>query len=405
MTARILLLTLLISFYFSNYAFAEAPLKAAFIRDNQLWMKEGNQETQLTQDMHVYSPKWSMDGRFIAYLAGNDTEETTYLYIYDLKTKENYQPYPQIETSNFKWSPISNQLAYNAGGVLNVTKTQNGQPRGFENVSLGVSDFAWFPDGTGFIVSAQSNLLPTGWEPVHLFKVSADANLDQAKIKPFYTIETNDDLFAIDAQYFKWSADDKWVSFLATSTASLANDGNTLCVLSAEGDRFQAVGTMLWYENWIKWAPVKNQLAFISGEGRFFVENKNTAIVDMPAANARKEYTPEGYVDLDLDWFSSDQVIVARAKENKQWQEGPVPTMFTALYAINIQTGEQKQITFPKRNELDRRPQVVGSAITWLRKGEKARQGNVWVKEENGARAHKWLKKVDDAPVFFIDQE
>lgn len=191
MAIRILILVLLFGFHFSTGATAEVLLKAAFIRDHQLWMKEGDKEMQFTKDCNVSSPKWSKDGQFIAYLAGDKNGDNTYLYIYDLQKKENYQPYPSVETRNFKWSPVSNQLAYNQRGVLNVTKTKNGRPQGFENVSLGVSDFEWFPNGKEFIVSSQSNLLPTGWEPVRLFKVTVDANLDSTKIKPFYTIQTN----------------------------------------------------------------------------------------------------------------------------------------------------------------------------------------------------------------------
>ncbi len=247
MGIRILLIIILISFNVAAKAFAEVPLTAAFIRDHQLWIKEGDKEIQLTTGRYVHSLQWSKDGRFIAYLDGDERGGKTYLFIYDLKEKENYQPYPSLETRNFQWSPIANQLAYKSGGVLNVTKTQNGRPKGFENVSLGVSDFAWFPNGKEFIVSSQSKLLPTGWEPVHLFKVPVDANLDTNKIKPFYTIQTNTtDLFAIDAEYFKWSFDGKWVSFLATPTASWSNDSNTLCVLSSAGDHFQVVGKMLW---------------------------------------------------------------------------------------------------------------------------------------------------------------
>jgi hypothetical protein len=151
----------------------------------------------------------------------------------------------------------------------------------------------------------------------------------------------------------------------------------------------------------MKWAPSANQLAYISGEGRFFVENKKTTIADMPAANQQKEYTPKGYVDLDLEWFSPDNVIVARSKENEEWKEGPVPTMFTALYAINIRTEEQKQITFPKQNELDQDPQVVGSNLTWFRKKEKDYQGDVWVKDGLRGQEHLWIKNVDSAPIFF----
>jgi len=351
MTIRILLLILFVSFDLSIDASAEVLLKAAYIRNHQLWMKEGDKEIQLTTGQYVSSPKWSKDGQYIAYLAGDENGEKTYLYIYDLKKKESYQPYPSIETSQIKWSPTSNQLAYNSRGILNVTKTKNGRPHGFENVSLGVSDFEWFPDGKAFIVSSQSNLLPTGWEPVRLFKVPVDANLDTNKIKPFYTIQTNTtDLFAIDADYFKWSPDGSWVSFLLAPTAAWSNDSNTLAVLSAAGDHFQVIGKMLGYEKWIKWAPAEIQLAFISGEGRFFVVNKSTTVSEIPTLNKQKEYTPKGYVDLDLEWLSPDEIIVARAKENKAWKVGPVPTMFTALYVINLESGEQKQLTFPKKN-------------------------------------------------------
>ena len=56
----------------------------------------------------------------------------------------------------------------------------------------------------------------------------------------------------------------------------------------------------------------------------------------MVTTKQQKEYTPVGYVDLDLEWLSPNKVVVARAKENKAWKEGSVPTMFTTLYMINI---------------------------------------------------------------------
>src|SRR3954464_6275687 len=101
---------------------------------------------------------------------------------------------------------INNQLAYNDQGLLNVTKTKNGRPQGFENVSLGVSGFEWFPNGKELIAASQSSLRPTGWGPIPLYRIPVDANLVAGKMKLFYTIQTKEpDLFAIDADYFKWS--------------------------------------------------------------------------------------------------------------------------------------------------------------------------------------------------------
>jgi len=224
-------------------------------------------------------------------------------------------------------------------------------------------------------------------------------------MKHFHTIKTNTkDLFAISADDFKWSFDGKWVSFLATPTASWSNDSNTLCVISSKGDDFQAVGKMLWYKDWMKWAPSADQLAFISGEGRFFVENKKTTIADMPVINQQKQYTPKGYVDLDLAWFSPNEIIVARAIENKEWDEGPVPTMFTSLYVIDIKSEDQTQITFPHDGDLDIDPQIVGDYLTWFRKASGKNKGDVYMKDGLKGKERIFLKDVDEAPVFFYQK-
>lgn len=401
MLFRVLLLFIFIGFHLSTTVSAEAPLTAAFIRYHQLWIKKGDKEVQVTKGRYVYGQKWSYDGRFIAYIDGDEKGEKSELFIYDTAKNESYQPYVRVETSYFKWSPIKNQLAYLSGRVMNVTKMENDRPQGFENVSLGASYFEWFPNGKELLVSSQSCMLPTGWGPIPLYRVPVDAKMDAKKMKPFYTIQTKEpDLFGVDTDFFKWSYDGKWVSFLLIPTASWSMDSNTLCVLSSEGKHFQAIGKML-IQDWMKWAPSANQLAYISGEGRFFVENKKTTIAEMPTAKPQKEYTPKGYVDLNVEWFSPDKVIVARTKENKEWKEGPVPTMFTSLYAINIKTDEQKQISFPNKNELDEDPHVAGTFFTWFRKQENEDKGDVWVKDGLNGQEHIWLKNADSAPVFF----
>jgi len=83
MLGRKILLLLLCTLLFSKVVSAEVPLTAAFIRDNQLWVKQGEQETQLTHSRYVYSPQWSYDGRFIAYMDGDEQGEKNNLFIYD----------------------------------------------------------------------------------------------------------------------------------------------------------------------------------------------------------------------------------------------------------------------------------------------------------------------------------
>ncbi|WHX98021.1 translocation protein TolB [Neobacillus sp. DY30] len=402
MPIKILLSLMLFFFHYSTVTKSEVSLKAAFVRNHQLWIKEGNQEIQLTKDKYVYSPQWSYDGRFIAYIDGDEKGEKSNLWVYDTKRKENYEPYHSIQTSYFNWSPVANELAYISGWVLNVTKTKDDRPYGFENVSLGVSGFEWYPNGREFIVSASSNRLPTGWEPIKLYRIPKDMNLNEKKAVLLYSIRIDEnDLFAVDVGNFKWSHDGKWISFLGTPTPSWAMDSNPLCVLSSDGKVFKDIGRMLGFSDWFKWAPQSNQLAYISGEGRFFVENKITKIAEIEAFTKQVEYTPKGYVDLDLEWWTPSKVIVARSQENKVWKEGPVPTMFTSLYEIDIGSDNQKQITFPKENELDEDPQSVGSYLTWLRRQDEIQNGDVWIKHDKQKEAGIWIEDVDFSPAFF----
>ena len=69
-----------------------------------------------------------------------------------------------------------------------------------------------------------------------------------------------------------------------------------------------------------------------------------------------------------------------------------------------LRTEEQKQITFPKNNELDKDPQVVGSYLTWFRKKDREHKGDVWVKYGLDGQEQIWLKNVDSAPVFFKEK-
>lgn len=62
--------------------------------------------------------------------------------------------------------------------------------------------------------------------------------------------------------------------------------------------------------------------------------------------------------------------------------------MFTSLYAINLRTGEQKQFSFPGKNELDEDPLVVGPYLTWFRKMIEQTKGDMGKKHSKWSRAY-----------------
>lgn len=103
--------------------------------------------------------------------------------------------------------------------------------------------------------------------------------------------------------------------------------------------------------------------------------------------------------------YSPEKVIVARAKENKDWKEGPVPTMFTNLYLIDVKSNVQKQLTSPGENKRDEDPQVIHQYLTWRRYTRNRMKGDVWVKDGLDGKEQKWISNVDYAPEFYAGKK
>ena len=77
---------------------------------------------------------------------------------------------------------------------------------------------------------------------------------------------------------------------LAVPTASWSADSNTLCLVRADGSRFEKVDQMLLNTQWFKWAPANNILAYIEGSGRVALENKHLK-VKIASTSAEHIYT------------------------------------------------------------------------------------------------------------------
>ncbi len=88
------------------------------------------------------------------------------------------------------------------------------------------------------------------------------------KMKHLYALPNeHDDFLALVASGFKWSPDQKWISFLAVPTASWSADSNTLCLVRADGSRFEIVDQMLLNTEWFKWAPSKTYWLILKEAG------------------------------------------------------------------------------------------------------------------------------------------
>ncbi|WP_259391827.1 hypothetical protein [Paenibacillus thiaminolyticus] len=206
----------------------EQKAVAAFIRGNDLWITIGDEERQLTRGEYIRSPRWSHDGSWLAFLKGKEENE---VWLYHLATGRMRQA---GQGRNAQWSPSRNLLAFQSGEprpALYIIDTEGKrEPR---RIADHVGNYSWQPDGTGLLYSRESLLLPDG----------------------------------------------KWIAFIAVPTASMSADGNTLCMLSADGRTFTKAGQMLNYEEWFQWGRKAARSAYIEGYGREATSNKRLTVL------------------------------------------------------------------------------------------------------------------------------
>ncbi|EPF14120.1 TolB protein [Bacillus cereus BAG1O-3] len=364
-------------------------VKVAFIRHHNLWIKVDGKEKQLTKGENITGPKWSHDGEWLAYVKG---KKQNILELYRLKDGKKVTPF-HSEASNYQWSPTENIIAFIFTGTLNTFDVEK-KNADFENVSAGVGDYAWYPDGKNFLVSSEAHLLPTGWTGAQLYEVQKDAHMNPHKMKHLYALPNeHDDFLALVASGFKWSPDQKWISFLAVPTASLSADSNTLCLVRGDGSRFEIVDQMLLNTEWFKWAPSKNILAYIEGSGRVALENKHLKIKELPVLQ-QQTFTPKGYVDWDFTWKNDNVIIVSRAKEGG-FETLPEKRPFPSLYEINSTSDKQYQITKSSNRQGDYHPIFMkkSNQLIWIRSDRK--KANIWIAHSDGKHEKKWIENVD----------
>ncbi|MFD1738997.1 TolB family protein [Bacillus salitolerans] len=358
----------------------------AFIKDGNLWVKEGKGEFQVTKQGSIQFPKWSYDGKWIAYLK-NRTE----IWAYDTDAQKHVKV--SEEGGNvFKWSPSENILAFQTNGTLARIHLDD---ISVHKVAQGVNQYSWLPDGTGFLVSDVATLTPNGWGSVWLYKIPLTYNKGLKKTDPFYTLPPEgqlEDFFAIATSEFKFSPDGKWISFLAVPTASWSMDSNSLSLLSTDGKTFEVVDKMILHPDWFKWGPTTNKLAYIEGEGRMALQNKELKVKELPAITM--EYTPDGFVDGDFTWINDDEIILSRTKES-EWFNDPRKRPLPQLVKINLKHKQEEVLTRPKEGIGDFNPYYHQEAnkLYWIRTDRE--KGELWRANPDGSEAEIWIDKLD----------
>jgi hypothetical protein len=363
--------------------------KAAFVRNDDLWIKLGEREKRITDGEYVGYPKWSFDGRWIAYLKG-DKKIDFPLYEGDLRLYNIHLGKHVKVSSNvkrdFQWAPNKNLIGFQSDDRLYMTDTHSVNT--IHRISSKIKNFSWLPDNEGFITSSKAGEQLDS--DIVLSKILIDQPSKHPKTSHFYTIPVAKEEYFISTSPFKWSSDHRWVAFLLEPTASMSADTNTLCVFSDDGKIFKKIGEMLDYDEWFQWAPRKSLLSMIGGGIREATINKQL-MVFTPPFDTTNVYTPRGFVDRDLTWLDDNHIITTRSIENEWFDinQRPLPALFT----INIKNNAQSKLTTHSSKEGDFRPQQLGRKLFWIQTDR--RNADVLSANTDGSMQTKWISNID----------
>lgn len=410
---KIILFAMIFSSFFSlapSAAVDDHDVKAAFIRSGDLWILLNGKELQITATGKVFGkPEWSRDGMWIAYqqhsrLDASTGQLQTDLWIYNHVSGENKRIFQN--GSSPQWAPHKNMLAFTDLGTLNISTLQR-----FYNISSGVNDYAWFPDGSGFLLTASGTLRPDGWSSATFFTKKIGENLAEVNLfsgaEPFFTLPreigttAQNKVIAVFTEQITYSSSGKWVSFIVSPTASWSMDSNMLCVIGSDGKNFEVLDEIVLEVGSPKWAPASDTIAFIAGGGRivFGFKNKDLKVKELPVIGS---ITPQNYADLDFTWITNKSLASSRIKEQEwtnDFSKHPLPT----LYTIDITTKEQTKITSPPNGFGDYAPQFIPSIdkLVWLRGTSLIdNKRTLWKANRDGKHQEEWLKNIEEI-VFY----
>jgi hypothetical protein len=404
---RILCLIIIFFALFPLTTFAsklDNNVNAAFIKDGNLWTLINNVEKQITDSGKVSgSPKWSSDGKWLLYqneapsIIQKD-EQQMELWAYHIETGEKKKIFRDGYAPS--WAPHKNIVAFKDGGILDLSDFKR-----FYNIATGVGDYAWLPDGSGFLLSTSGHLQPDGWTSAILFTKKVNENYQDiilfGGVDHFFTLPReigvgDNKIIAVYADDLTYSPSSKWISFIVSPTASWSMDSNMLCVISSDGKKFEVLDEIILDIGAPKWAPTSDTLAYIAGGGRivFGFKNKDLKVREMPVSGT---LTPPNYAELDFDWLTDKSIVTSRIEE-KEWSNDFSKHPLPSLYRINIEDQKQEKLTTPPKGFGDYNPQYVPSIrkILWFRKKSIIDQNrSLWKANPDGSEAVEWMKNVD----------
>lgn len=358
--------------------------KVAYIAGGDVWVVDldTDQRTRLTRDGHNSRPRWSADGRWIAY------QKDDQFWVIDVGTGKEI-PISETSVYEFAWSPVENRSAYlspSDGLVIWRADRQSHQTLVESEGGDMLKHIAWDPTGKWLAYEMEH----TEWS---LRKVSLDGSS-----------------FILYATYDRtqiphlagWSVDGRWLlAWIGPASAMAKADGLPLCLIPATGGAPRCLEQkMLLHPDWLSWSS-GGQLAFIAGGGRETWINKRLAVMDpdslavhwlvdnVEQAPIQPAFSPNGKYLV----YSAGPMTPAEAAYARR----DVALAQRRIWVIEIPSGQRRQLTNDDRFR-DECPlwSSDGGHILFVRLGEAG--ASLWLMESDGNNLRQVVSELTPKP-------
>lgn len=358
--------------------------KVAYIAGGDVWVMDldSSQRTRLTRDGHNSRPRWSADGRWLAYQKGDQ------LWVVEVGAGQE-NPVSETPVDEFAWSPVENRLAYLSlavGLVIWETDQQNTRTLVESKGGFTLRHIAWDP--TGKWLAYETEQAERG-----LCRVSLDG--------ASFTLYATGDQTQIP-YLAGWSVDGDWLlAWVGPASALAWADGLPLCLIPAMGGTPRCLEQkMLLHSDWLSWSP-SGQLALIAGGGRETWVNKGLALVD-PASLVIHWLVDPAEQSPIQPAFSPDGKHLAYSAGPATPAEAAYARRDVALaqrriWVMEVSSGQKRRLTNEDRFR-DESPlwSSDGSHILFVRLGEEG--ASLWLMRADGSNLRQVVSELTPRP-------
>jgi len=291
--------------------------KLAFVSDGDIWVLDvdSGQERQLTTDGGNREPRWSPDGRWLAFTKG----EAGAIWVMREDGSHASLVVDSARTGP-SWVPGGNRLTYATGeGALGLVDVESGEQEALILSDSEISRFAWLPDGNALVVELwERQELATPSLPSTLHQGLWRVNTDGAGLLELYSA-WDQPLTEVDLGLL--SPDGRWLTLWeGFVSASLRADGLPLRIMPVTGGQPQEIASAtLLRPGFVAWSPQGDRLAVVEGGGRQTWVNKQIMVMQ-PDGSDRRLLSDASRADLFPAWSPDGQRIAFTSGEGNQFE-------------------------------------------------------------------------------------